>query len=103
MGSKCSDFFLSSYEQGMCMEMRGGQFTANTEVVEAWELEKEKLPVLPTLRVEGDMRSEERKDGFNLSHQPAVKCECNRARNGLLSKETLRGVERMSAGFLWTL
>lgn len=55
------------------MEMRCGQFIANnTEVAEAWELEKEKLPILPTVRVEGEMRSEEGGDGFNLSHQSTV-------------------------------
>lgn len=69
----------------MCTEMRGRQFIANnSEVAEAWELEKEKLLILPTMWVEGEMRSEERGDGSNLSHPSTIKCECNMARNGLL-------------------
>lgn len=50
------------------MKMRGGQFIVNnTEVAEAWELEKEKLPILPATGAEGERRSEQRGDGSNLS------------------------------------
>lgn len=48
------------------------------------------------------MRREERGDRSNFSHQSTVQFDCNWAQNELLSKETFRGIERMSAGFPWT-
>lgn len=88
----------------MCVGVRGGQFIANNtkRSLRLRSLKKKKQPVMSSLRVERKMGSEE-EGRFNLGHQSPVKFECNRAQNGLLSKESLRGADGMSAGFPWTL